>query len=88
MNTCPYGCGSEVIIFEGRYFHKEPRCSGLGDGCKVTIEILDDEIYKRWIEKVGQPKESYQDMIHRLNKEAEEIKKHPFRNLWRWMRRK
>ena len=60
---CEY-CNQKLMAFKDHYLHPDNPCEGNSDSLDVTAKIVDDFLYKKFIEKNGKP---LQNDYERLN---------------------
>ena len=68
-------CNTPLISFKGHYLHPEELCSGLDDGIRIDMEIVDEGLNQKWIEEVGKPEKDDYEMRIQIEQELEELKK-------------
>lgn len=68
-------CQKELISFQKHYLHPNTKCSGIEDGIRIDMEIVDEGLNQKWIKEVGKPEKDDYDVRIQQEQELVGLKK-------------
>lgn len=74
MNKKCNSCGKPLMAFKGHWLHIEEPCSGIADGIRIDMEIVDEGLNQKFIELYGIPEKDDYEVRIELEQELEELK--------------